>query len=61
MVGEYRGGQEEEWQMESCVDFMDFNRACPKDPFPMPKIDQLLDATYWHPRISFLDAFRDYH
>ena len=57
MVGEYRGGQEEEWQMESCVDFMDFNRACPKDPFPMPKIDQLLDATYWHPRMSLLDAF----
>ena len=37
------------------VDFMDLNRACPKDPFPMPKIDQLVDATYGHPRMSFLD------
>ena len=40
---------------------MDLNRACPKDPFPMPKIDQLVDATYGHPRMSFLDAFQGYH
>ena len=40
-----------------CVDFTDLNRACSKDPFLMPKIDQLVDATYEHPRMSFLDAF----
>ena len=40
-----------------CVDFTDLNRACPKEPFPMSKIDQLLDATYGHSRMSFLDAF----
>ena len=40
-----------------CVDFTDLNRACPKDPFPMPQIDQLVDATVGHPRMSFLDAF----
>ena len=40
-----------------CVDFTDLNRACPKDLFLMPKIDQLVDATYGHPRMSFLDAF----
>ena len=44
-----------------CVDFMDLNKACPKDPFPMPKIDQLVDATVGHPRMSFLDAFQGYH
>ena len=44
-----------------CVDFTDLNKACPKDPFPMPKIDQLVDATVGHPRMSFLDAFQDYH
>lgn len=44
-----------------CVDFTDLNRACPKDPFPMPKIDQLVDATVGHPRMSFLDAFQAYH
>ena len=40
-----------------CVDFTDLNRACPKDPFPMPRIDQLVDATVGNPRMSFLDAF----
>ena len=44
-----------------CVNFTDLNWACPKDPFPMPKIDQLMDATYGHPRISFLGAFQGYH
>ena len=44
-----------------CVDFTDLNEACPKDPFPMPKIDQLVDATVGHPRMSFLDAFQYYH
>ena len=44
-----------------CVDFTDLNKACPKDPFPLPQIDQLVDATVGHPRISFLDAFQGYH
>ena len=35
------------WQV--CVDFTDLNMACPKDPFPMPRIDQLVDATVGHP------------
>ena len=44
-----------------CMDFTDLNRACPKDPFPMPRIDQLVDATVGHLRMSFLDAFQGYH
>ena len=44
-----------------CVDFTDLNKACPKYPFPMPQIDQLVDATVGHPRMSFLDAFQGYH
>ena len=44
-----------------CVDFTDLNKAYPKDPFPMSKIDQLVDATVSHPRMSFLDAFQGYH
>ena len=44
-----------------CVNFTDLNKACPKDPFPMPRIDQLVDATAGHPRMSFLDAFQGYH
>ena len=49
----------EKWRV--CVDFTDLNKACPKDPFPMPRIDQLVDATVGHPRMSFLDAFQGYH
>ena len=44
-----------------CVDFTDLNRAYPKDSFLMPRIDQLVDATIGHPRMSFLDAFQGYH
>ena len=40
------------------VDFTDLNRACPKDPFLVPKIDQLVDATVRHQRMSFLDTFQ---
>ncbi|XP_058211655.1 uncharacterized protein LOC131323833 [Rhododendron vialii] len=44
-----------------CVDYTNLNDACPKDWFPLPKIDQLLDATVSNAWLSFLDAYRDYH
>ncbi|GFY88776.1 hypothetical protein Acr_06g0007160 [Actinidia rufa] len=44
-----------------CVDFTNLNQACPKDCFPLPKIDQLVDSTSGHARMSFLDAYRGYH
>ena len=44
-----------------CVDFTDLNKACPKDPFPISWIDQLVDVTIDHPRMNFLDAFQGYH
>ena len=31
------------WRM--CIDFTDMNKACPKDSFPLPRIDQLVDST----------------
>ena len=40
---------------------MDLNKSFPKDPFLLPQIDQLVDATVDHPQISFLDAFQGYH
>ena len=49
----------DKWKV--CVDFIDLNRACLKDPFPVLKIDQLVDATYGHPHMSFLDAFQGNH
>ena len=42
-----------------CLDLTDLNKACPKDYFFMPRIDQLVDAIVGHPRMNFLDAFRD--
>ena len=51
--------KDDKWRV--CVGFTDLNRAYPKDPFLMPKIDQLVDATYGHPRMSFLYAFQGYH
>lgn len=44
-----------------CVDFTYLNKAYPKDPFPIPRIDQLVNATYGHSRMSFLDTFQGYH
>ena len=43
------------------MDFTDLKKACPKDPFPLPRIDQLVDAIVGHPQMSFLDAFQGYH
>ena len=43
------------------MDFIDLNKACLKDLFPIPQIDQLVDATVGYPRMSFLDAFQRYH
>ena len=44
-----------------CVDFTYLNKVCLKDPFLIPRIDQLVDAIMGHPRMSFLDAFQGYH
>ena len=44
-----------------CVDFIDLNKACLKDPFSMPRIDQLVDVTVGYSRMSFLDAFQGCH
>ena len=44
-----------------CIDFTDLNKVSLKDLFPIPRIDQLVDATVRHPQMSFLDAFQMYH
>ena len=44
-----------------CVDYMDFNEACSKDSFLLPRIDQIVDASTGHGMLSFLDAFSGYH
>ena len=51
-----KGGK---WRV--CVDYMDLNEACPKDSFPLPRIDQIVDTSAGHGMLSFLDAFFGYH
>uniref|UniRef100_A0A2N9E2N4 RNase H type-1 domain-containing protein n=1 Tax=Fagus sylvatica TaxID=28930 RepID=A0A2N9E2N4_FAGSY len=45
----------------TCVDFTDLNKACPKDSYPLPRIDQLVDSTAGHKLLSFMDAFSGYN
>ena len=47
------------WHM--CVDYTDLNKACPADPFALPHIDHIIDATAGCARLSFLDAYSGYH
>ena len=47
------------WRM--CVDFMDLNRVCPKDSYPLPRIDTLVDSTARHELLSFMDTFSGYN
>ena len=44
-----------------CVDYTDLNIACPADPFALPRIDQIIDATAGCERLNFLDAYYGYH
>ncbi|KAI5354414.1 hypothetical protein L3X38_007309 [Prunus dulcis] len=48
-----------EWRM--CQDYIDLNKACPKDSFSLPRIDQLVDATAGHELLSFMDAYSGYN
>jgi hypothetical protein len=47
------------WRM--CLDFTNLNRACPKDSFPLPRMDVLIDSTSGHELLSCMDAFSGYN
>ena len=47
-----------EWRV--CIDYTDLNDVCPKDSFPLPRIDQIVDASAKHGMLLFLDAFSRY-
>jgi hypothetical protein len=44
-----------------CIDYTSLNKACPKDPFVLPHIDQVIDSTAGCELLSFLDAYSGYH
>ena len=47
------------WRM--CVDYTDLNIACPKDPYPLPSIDRLIDSASGFRTLSFMDAYSGYN
>ena len=47
------------WRM--CINFTDLNKACPKDSFPLPCIDVLVDSMAGYGLLSFMDAFSGYN
>ena len=49
----------EKWRM--CVDFTDLNKSCPKDSYPLPRVDVLVDSITQHQLLSFMDAFSGYN
>ena len=51
--------ENDKWRL--CIDFTDINRACPKDSFPVPRIDHIVDAIACHELLSFMDAFSSYN
>jgi hypothetical protein len=44
-----------------CVDYTGLNKACPKDLFPLPCIDQVVNSTSGYETLYFLDAYSGYH
>ena len=44
-----------------CVDYTGLNKACPKDPFPLPCIHQIVDSTSGCETLCFLNAYSGYH
>jgi hypothetical protein len=48
-----------EWRM--CVDYTDLNKHCPKDPFGLPRIDQVINSTAGCDLLCFLDCYSGYH
>ncbi|XP_039687770.1 uncharacterized protein [Medicago truncatula] len=47
------------WRM--CVDYTDLNMACPKDSYPLPSIDHLIDNASGYKTLSFMDAYSGYN
>ena len=47
------------WRL--CIDFTDINMACPKNSFPLPRIDLIVDAMDGHELLSFMDASSSYN
>ena len=61
MADQCGGSPQKRRKIERCVDYIDLNEAYPKDSFPLPRIDQIVNAPIGHGMLLFLDAFSGYH
>jgi len=48
-------------KIRCCVNFWNLNKACPKDEFPLPNMDMLIDSNAGHAMFSFMDGFSGYN
>jgi hypothetical protein len=48
-------------KLQMCIDYTNLNKACLKDPYPLPRIDQIVDSTPGCDLLSFLDAYSGFH
>jgi hypothetical protein len=48
-------------KLRMCIDYTNLNKACPKDPFPLPRIDQNMDSTSGCDLLCFQDAYSGFH
>jgi len=46
---------------DMCVDYTNLNKACPKDSYPLPNINRLVDGVVDHKNLSFLNAYSSYN
>ncbi|CAL8117997.1 unnamed protein product [Prunus armeniaca] len=53
--------KQEKGKWRVCIDYTDLNKACAKDNFPLPRIDQLVDSTSGNQLLSFMDAYSGYN
>ncbi|XP_020410177.1 uncharacterized protein LOC109946503 [Prunus persica] len=53
--------KQENGKWRVCVDYTDVNEACPKDNFPLPRIDQLMDSTSGNQLLNFMDVYFNYN
>jgi len=48
-------------KLRVCIDFTNLNETCPKDSYPLLRIDQLIEAIVGHELLSFLNAYSGYN
>ena len=48
-------------KLRMCIDYTSLNKACPRDPYPLPCIDQIVESTSECDFLSFLDAYSSFH